>query len=197
MRYPPEHKAQTRERILRAAADVFRQHGYHAAGLDKVMEAAGLTAGAFYSHFPSKEALLAEVLPYTLRHRPQALWEAPPSGDDEAWLVEFIERYLSTVHRDHPERGCLLPPVISELSRTGEPSREAFEAFLRAFQQRVAGHLGSAEDDATANERALALVALCVGGLTLARALPEGELGEQVLAACRKQALDILATNRS
>ena len=62
MRYPAGHKEQTRAKILQAAGKVFRREGYHAAGVDKVMEEAGLTAGGFYAHFASKEALLAETL---------------------------------------------------------------------------------------------------------------------------------------
>ena len=61
MRYSPGHKEQTRAKIVEAAGKVFRRLGYHAAGVDKVMEEAGLTAGGFYSHFASKDALLADV----------------------------------------------------------------------------------------------------------------------------------------
>ena len=64
MRYPPGHKDETRRKILEAAATVFRRQGYHAGGVDQVMREAGLTAGGFYAHFPSKEALFAETLPH-------------------------------------------------------------------------------------------------------------------------------------
>ena len=62
MRYAPDHKEKTRARILEAAGKVFRRQGYHSAGVDKVMEEAGLTAGGFYAHFDSKQALLAEAV---------------------------------------------------------------------------------------------------------------------------------------
>ena len=68
MRYSKEHKEQTRQRILEAAGRVFRRGGYSATGVDAVMADAGLTAGAFYRHFDSKEHLLGEVMSVALDH---------------------------------------------------------------------------------------------------------------------------------
>lgn len=192
MRYPPDHKARTRERILRAAADVFRRQGYHAAGIDQVMAAAGLTAGAFYNHFPSKEALLAEVLPYLLSQKLGILPEPESPSGERVWAFAFIESYLSALHRDHPERGCAVPAVVSELPRSGEAPRTAFQDLLRALQDRLADDLGGSNPEDLAKEQALVLLALCVGGITLSRAVPDVDLREEVLAACRKHALQLL-----
>ncbi len=192
MRYPPEHKARTRERILQAAADVFRRQGYHAAGIDQVMAAAGLTAGAFYNHFPSKEALLAEVLPYLLSRKLGILPEPESPSGEKAWALTFIESYLSAAHRDHPERGCAVPAVVSELPRSGEAPRTAFQDLLRALQSRLADELGGSGPEEPAREQALVLLALCVGGITLSRAVPDADLREEVLVACRKHALRLL-----
>src|SRR5580700_8650326 len=99
MRYSLGHKEQTRAKILQAAGKVFRREGYHAAGVDKVMEEAGLTAGGFYAHFGSKEALLAEAL------APAAAEAGVPRDKDlegitgRAWAEAFVERYLSPSHR--------------------------------------------------------------------------------------------------
>src|SRR3954471_13811514 len=121
MRYPAGHKEQTRAKILRAAGKVFRRLGYHAAGVDKVMEEAGLTAGGFYAHFGSKEALLAEVL------TPAAAEARVPLDPDldgvagRARLEAFVESYLSRSHLQRTDNGCPLPALVSEVARTSGP----------------------------------------------------------------------------
>lgn len=189
MRYPPEHKARTRERILEAAGRVFRRDGYHAAGVDKIMAEAGLTAGGFYAHFASKEELLLEMLRRAL---PQQL--PHPTATGRAAVAAYIERYLSAAHRDHPEAGCPVPPLLSELSRTGDRQKENFEELLVTLQSGLATHLEEAGEP-NADRRALALLALCVGGLALSRALPDSATSEQLLAACRELALASLGEN--
>src|SRR5437764_10554084 len=108
MRYPAGHKEQTRVKILRAAGKVFRRLGYHAAGVDKVMEEAGLTAGGFYAHFDSKQELLAEALTCAgaeAGRRHAAALEGLSGGE---WLEAFLGRYLSVEHRGKWEEGCPL-----------------------------------------------------------------------------------------
>ncbi len=79
MRYAPDHKAKTRGKILAAAGRVFRRLGYHAAGVDRVMEEAGLTSGGFYAHFESKEALLAEAIAHSAHRSPNEVSHGPGS----------------------------------------------------------------------------------------------------------------------
>src|SRR3954471_10083763 len=98
MRYPAGHKEQTRAKILRAAGKVFRREGYHAAGVDKVMEEAGLTAGGFYAHFGSKEALLAETLARAAAAAGVPLDEDLEGLAGPARLQAFVESYLSRAH---------------------------------------------------------------------------------------------------
>ena len=142
MRYAAGHKEQTRAKILQAAGKVFRREGYHAAGVDKVMEEAGLTAGGFYAHFGSKEALLAETLA-------PAAAEAGARRDKDlegvagrAWVEAFVERYLSPSHRGKTEDGCPLPALVSEVARAGGPVKASFEAIVRDLAARLPGHAG-------------------------------------------------------
>src|SRR5271166_1781250 len=113
MRYPTGYKRQTNERILRAAGRLFRKQGYAATGVDAVMKSAGLTAGAFYSHFRSKEDLLAEVLDTVFREskddRPKELSKLR----GHAWLRAFASFYLSKEHRDAADRGCPMPALAA------------------------------------------------------------------------------------
>ena len=109
MRYAAGHKEQTRAKILRAAGRVFRRQGYHAAGVDKVMEEAGLTAGGFYAHFGSKEALLAETLGPAAAEAGAARDKDLEGVAGDAWVEAFVERYLSPGHRHKTEDGLPAP----------------------------------------------------------------------------------------
>jgi TetR/AcrR family transcriptional repressor of nem operon len=181
MRYGVGHKEQTRAKILKAAGKVFRRQGYHAAGVDKVMEEAGLTAGGFYAHFGSKEALLAETLAPAAAeagaHRDKDLEGVTGRSRVEA----FVERYLGASHLNKTEEGCPLPALVSEVARTGGPVKASFEAIVRDLADRLQGHAGGG----LADDRALAIIALCVGGIGVARSVQDEALGARILAACR------------
>ena len=112
MRYASDQKEKTRAKILEAAGKVFRRQGYHAAGLDKVMEEAGLTAGAFYAHFDSKQTLLAEAVKHAAGEV-RGLSEPKLEGLSGAeWIDAFLWRYLSLSHSRQLEDGCPLPALV-------------------------------------------------------------------------------------
>ena len=184
MRYAAGHKEQTRAKILRAAGRVFRREGYHAAGVDTVMEEAGLTAGGFYAHFASKEALLAESLGPAADEAGTCRDPDMEEVASDAWVEAFVERYLSPGHRHNTEAGCPLPALVSEIARSGGPAKASFEAIVRRLAVRLHDRAGGA----LAGDRALALIALCVGGLGVARSVQDEVLGERILAACRELA---------
>lgn len=183
MRYPKEQKAETRGRILTAAARLFRESGYDGAGVDAIMSEAGLTAGGFYSHFSSKEALFAEAMAtaldpgHTLRAtKSSALAAADPLG-------ALIKGYLSRTHRDTVAEGCPLPALTSDVARKSDATRESYERQFLRFLTEIEGLLP--ESSAPARERALAIVAQCVGGLMLSRAVKNEKLSDQILKSCR------------
>jgi TetR/AcrR family transcriptional repressor of nem operon len=180
MRYPPDQKRQTYERILSAAAGLFRKRGYAATGLDAIMASVNLTAGAFYAHFRSKESLLAEALDTAFR---QSSSDRPGRLKDlhgREWVRKFTSFYLSSDHRDNPEQGCPMPALAPEIARIGGPSRAAFERHLRGLFEKVGQELEPA-----GRHRPFAAVALCVGGIMLARAVDDPALSEQILSDCR------------
>src|SRR3954463_14180287 len=106
------HKQATRERILEAAGRRFKQDGIDSAGVAAVMSDAGLTNGAFYAHFSSKEDLVASVLADQLRAQRESV-DAEPTG--RAGLEAFIRDYLSPQHRDHPADGCPSAALLDEI----------------------------------------------------------------------------------
>ena len=128
MRYAVGHKRQTSERILRAAGKLFRKKGYAATGVDAVMKSADLTAGAFYSHFRSKEDLLAEVLDTVFRESKDDRPEELSKLRGHAWLRAFASFYLSKEHRDNADRGCPMPALAAEVGKDRRKATRSLRA---------------------------------------------------------------------
>lgn len=191
MRYAAEHKAKTRERILEAAGRVFRRLGYQAAGVDAVMEEAGLTAGGFYAHFDSKQALLAEAIAHSgaSLEEQRAPWTGELSG--RAWVLAFLKGYLSSKHCRQIEAGCPLAALVSEVSRADDAVKANVEAMVRELSSELASH-ARAGGASGAGDRALAAVALCVGGLSLARSMRNEGFAERIMRSCRRMAIEVL-----
>lgn len=206
MRYAPDHKQQTRQRILAAAGVVFRRRGFAAAGVDEIMREAELTAGGFYAHFRSKDELFAAAFLEQLQQSQTLTGDAPPPPEralaadaespDEApprgaRLRATARRYLSRAHRCHIEQGCPLPPLLADLPRQSVAMRRAFQEFLAGSIRRLAETPSSAaaQNNATVaadERRALAALATMVGGVALSRAVADGALADDILAACRE-----------
>jgi TetR/AcrR family transcriptional regulator, transcriptional repressor for nem operon len=191
MRYAAGHKEKTRAKIVKAAGKVFRREGYHAAGVDKVMAEAGLTAGGFYAHFMSKEALLAATLEPTAAEVGGRRDKELEGVASRAWVEAFVERYLAPRHMRNMEEGCPLPALASEVARAGGPVKASFEAVVRGFAARLMKGAGAKLSE----ERALAIVALCVGGLGVARSVKDDALSERILASCRELAKSSLVAD--
>jgi TetR/AcrR family transcriptional repressor of nem operon len=175
MRYEKGHKDATRQRILDAASRQFREQGVAAVGLAGIMTDAGLTNGAFYAHFGSKEDLVREVLSNAPRNQ---MWQAVADGDAE--VESAIRGYLSADHRDNPGRGCPISALAAEIARHPEPTRQAFTGKVANIIESIAVRLGTG----TKRERrrkAVAIYGLMVGTLQLARAVTDKQLSDEIL----------------
>ena len=192
MRYPSDHKRQTSERILRAAGRLFRKQGYAATGIDAVMSSARLTAGAFYSHFQSKEDLLAETLDAVFRDASSDRPAELSSLQGRDWLRAFTAFYLSAEHRDAADRGCPMPALAAEVARVGGKSREVFEQHLRRVLEFLAKQFDGLHPD---RKRAISTTALLAGAVLLARAVSDDELSQEILTTCRENAMTTINRN--
>lgn len=185
MRYGPDHKVQSREKILRAAAQELRANGPERLGVTDVMRRAGLTHGGFYAHFASKEALVAEALGAMFadaaasgRRLDAAL--ADPQADVAAALRGFLINYLSPAHRDGPQPGCPLPVLAGDIARGAEAERAMFRRGLA----RTAGRIEAALARLAVSQpqaAARAVTSQIVGAVALARALGSGMESDAVL----------------
>jgi TetR/AcrR family transcriptional regulator, transcriptional repressor for nem operon len=185
MRFPKDQKLKTRERILDAAATVFRRQGFNGGGVDAVMREAGLTAGAFYAHFPSKDALFAETIVHALRKSTIYTGQHLDGLSGAEWVAAAVGRYLSAQHRERAESGCPLPPLLSEVARGPAEAKAGFESELKAAAELISGHLPNPGDNA------FAVLALMVGGMVLARGVADQALSDRILAACRNVVAEV------
>ncbi len=188
MRYPSGHKNRSRQQILDSAARVFRERGYAGGGVGEVMQGAGMTKGGFYAHFRSKESLLAAALEQAFETGYQQLTGGLGDQHGSAWTAGVISRYLSIEHFDQPLGGCPVPALLSEVHRAGAEPRKTFETHMLELANRLSQGLAG-ETTEHRLDQGLAVLALLVGGMSMARATNDRALAERLLAACRAFAL--------
>ena len=187
-RYDNEHKQATRQRIIETAGRRFKQDGIDGAGVATLMSDAGLTNGAFYGHFASKEDLVANVLADQLRAQRQS-FDAQPM--ERAGLEAFIRSYLSPEHRDQFADGCPSAALLDEIARRPSATKQVFTDELMGVIDDIASHLDATESEA-ARTNALTIFGLMVGTLQLARTLTDRHLSDQLLARGIETALKLL-----
>lgn len=184
MRYSEGHKDQTRKHILETAGKKFRKDGVAAVGLAGLMADAGLTNGAFYAHFKSKEDLLKNVIACVFEEREADL----AALYSTAGLAEGLRAYLSPEHRDNSGRGCPTAALVAEIGRHPKSTRKIFTEKLEATLRQLA-QLISPSDEAEGLRKAIAVFSLIVGAIQLARAVTDKELSDAILASALDAAL--------
>jgi AcrR family transcriptional regulator len=177
MRYDKGHKDETRRHILDVASAQFRESGIAGVGLAGIMSEAGLTNGAFYSHFASKEDLVREVLTDALTRREE---RHKANLENGVALETTIRDYLSTRHRDHAGAGCPTAALVAEIARHPKATRDAFTAKVADIVVLMAEQirLGSAKER---RRKAITIYSTMVGALQLARAVNDKSLSDEIL----------------
>lgn len=189
MRYTPQHKQQTRERILKAAARQFREKGFAGAGVSSVMKEADLTHGGFYAHFKSKDDLVAEVIRDGFDQVSERFEAAIDHLPDAEWLRAWVWRYLSAEHRAHTAEGCPMPALAAEIGRSGPNARAAFTELAFQRLDKVTSRIDAPKEEGV--RRALAAVSQMAGALMLSRAFDE-PLATHVREAAAQEAYSTL-----
>ena len=185
MPYTPEHKERTRRTIVQSARRLFNRHGFNGVSIDEIMADAGLTRGGFYNHFGTKDELYAEVVKQVLTCR-EGDGASPARGTRPLSNGgEFIAAYLSQAHFEDRDNGCPLMALPSDVARGGDPVKRAYRQVLEYMLQ----HLQAGVPGTNARERALAVAALCIGGMAVARAIDDAKLAHEIREAARDTAL--------
>jgi TetR/AcrR family transcriptional repressor of nem operon len=176
-RYAKEHKLATRQRIIETAARRFKRDGIDGSGVAALMSDAGLTNGAFYAHFESKEDLVATTICDQLHEQRERLSAVAPGP---AGLEQIVRAYLSPEHRDNPAEGCPSAALLDEIGRCADPTKRAYTESVLAFIDDIAARL-SPHDPPSARVKTLSVYALMVGTLQLSRALADRRLADDLL----------------
>lgn len=178
MRYSASHKLETRERLLESSSVSAKTAGFSTVGVDGLMKAIGLSGGAFYSHFASKDELFASIVERELR---QSLARLSGEGDpSRARLERCLTHYLSLAHIEHPESGCALPTLGAEIARSDVSVRQQAEQWICRLHESWARILES-------ESLAWSILSQCVGALVVARMLVNTDLQRSVLHACHAE----------
>jgi TetR/AcrR family transcriptional repressor of nem operon len=173
MRYPVEETAAKHERIVKEASRLFRERGFENVSVGEVMNAAGLTHGAFYAHFRSKEELEAAAVAYGQK---VSLGRLQRSKGKTA-KGSFVDQYLSRRHRDNPGDGCTMAALAQEVARSTPDLKAAFEQGLENMLSAEGGN----------REEAIFQVAAMIGGVVLARAVQDPRLSDEILRSVRQE----------
>ncbi len=176
-RYDTEHKAHTRQRILETAGRRLKRDGIDGSGVAALMTDAGLTNGAFYAHFDSKDDLVAHVVADQLATQRDVL-AALPEG--RAALEQFVHEYLSPEHRDEPGTGCPNAALLDEIGRCGDAVRDSYSQGMQSIIDVIATHLAP-QDPSAARTTALGLFTTLVATMQIARAVSDRDMSDGFL----------------
>ncbi len=195
-RYPPDQKAKAREALVHAGARSLKTSGFKGIGVDGLAASAGVTSGAFYSNFATKEAMLEAVIDAFVGEPFVSDTDAVTCAEGRSRLRSFVEEYISVDHSADPAEGCVMPALSADVSRAQPSVKQAYERKISTLAQRIASLLEGDESDRA--RRAWSIVALMVGALTISRGMTdEGESRAAAIDAARRTAMGLIETDEN
>ena len=191
MSYPAGHRVTVKKNIIDSARRLFNRHGFENVSLDQIMAGAGLTHGGFYSYFNSKSDLYAEVLGcFFTDPEWKSCWEGVHvdlSSTDAGSQV--VRAYLSRQHFEDVENSCPMVALPTDVARSGESARRAFETVFKAMVSVLERNLN--QNGRSRRTTAHSIAALSIGGMIVARTMANPALADELRAACMTVALDL------
>lgn len=189
MTYPAGHRAKVKKRIIDSARKQFNVHGFENVSLKQIMEGAGLTHGGFYSYFKTKSDLYAEVLGcFFTDPEWKSCWEGVHvdlSSTDVG--PQVVRAYLSRQHYEDVENSCPMVALPTDVARSGETARRAFETVFRAMVSVLERSL--VDKRRPRQIRARAIAALCIGGMVVGRTMVDRAPADELRDACTVMAM--------
>ena len=183
MKVTREQAQHNRDRVVEAAARLFRERGIDGIGLAELMRSVGLTHGGFYGQFGSKEELVAEACAWAF-DRSVAKWKRTAAAHPRDAAGAIADFYLAPEHRDDPGTGCAAAALAGDMAREGVHARQAFTQGVRDLVDVLEGAPGGKANPKHRRE-AVATLSLMVGAIVLARAVDDAGLADEILAAAR------------
>ena len=195
MRVSRIQAAENRQTVINAASRLFREHGFDGIGLKDLMEGAGLTQGAFYKQFASKQDLAAQASRRALESASRR-WSAAAAANPKDPIGAVIAFYLSTEHREERMDGCPIVALGSDVARQGSDVKASFEAGIKAHLE-LLGRLIGETDGEEPSGKTMAILSTMVGAVVLSRAVNDERLSKQFLEAAGKGVLMGLSADDS
>jgi TetR/AcrR family transcriptional repressor of nem operon len=181
MRVSRQQAEENRQAVIDVASRLFREHGFDGIGLKDLMAGAGLTQGAFYKQFESKDDLAAQASRRALESA-SGRWSAAARSNPEAPLAALADLYLSKGHCAEKTDGCPIVALGSDAARQGPNVKAAFEAGIVDHLEILSGWVGKADGEVP-DGKAMAILSTMVGAVLLARAVNDERLSKQFLQA--------------
>jgi TetR/AcrR family transcriptional repressor of nem operon len=199
MPYPAGHRERVRDRIVESARRLFNRSGFESVSIDSIMANAGLTRGAFYSYFDSKADLYTDVLGcFFTDPNWKGRWEGIDINLASADAgPQIVRAYLSRQHFDDVENSCPMVALPGEVARSDKRVKIAFETVFKAMVTVLGREVRNSQ---LPENTAMAIAALCIGGMVVARSLDDTRFGDRLREAATQAALALggwkLATAR-
>ncbi|MDH4275445.1 MAG: TetR/AcrR family transcriptional regulator [Gammaproteobacteria bacterium] len=181
-------KQESRHRILSSAYRLFSAKGYDNVTINEVMADAGLTHGGFYAHFANKSELYQHAITHAAQN--SGVMQAKPSTlDEKAWVALLVREYL---HQNnlHGDCKCPLASLASDVVSREPAVRKTYTQTFKGLNKLLAQYTHAYSN--IGMDIVLATTAMMIGGLAVARALDDKNLAENLLLACRQQAVQLL-----
>ena len=192
MPYTRDHKEQSRERILQSAVRLFTRKGFDNTSIDEVMADAGLTRGAFYAHFKSKQDLYAQAIASTPVF--SIFGKTKPDGvDEKTWLAQLINGYLSQLHVQKADTPCPLAFLVTDVAVSEPATRQAYTDVYLKMNRLIQAYTKKFSN--CDKESVMAVTAMMIGGVAVARTLSDRKSQGQLLKSCRQVALSLLGAD--
>jgi TetR/AcrR family transcriptional repressor of nem operon len=195
MRVSRIQAGENRQTVINVASRLFRKRGFDGIGLKDLMKGAGLTQGAFYKQFASKEDLAAQASRRALESASRR-WSDAVAANPENPLGAVIAFYLNMEHREERMDGCPIVALGSDAARQGSEVKASFEAGIKTHVEMLAGLIGET-DGGQPNDKAIAILSMIVGAVTLSRAVNDSVLARAILDAAADQVRAVAAHGHS
>jgi len=189
MPYSKEHKAATQQKILNSAVELFSRYGFDEVSIDRLMQHAGLTRGAFYSHFKNKKTLYAKAIIAGAKNS-QVMDEKPEQLTNEEWTIQLLSSYLSKEHVNQDTSPCPLAFLVTDIGNSEDEIKATYTRVFKLLNKTIQTQLK--DKTGCSQQKTLAVTAMMIGGVAISRALNNELLAEKLLDSCQQAALEIL-----